>query len=417
MEEKRDCYLLRLYVEERSEEAFAVLGRRYAGLIYATCLRETGDRTLAEDAAQGVFLLLSQKARALRRYDTLAGWLYSASRYIAKNLLKKERRRTMYEARAQAETRSEIADDNRLWEHIEPHFYEALNRLKPSDREAILLRFVQEQSLDEVGASLGISENTARMRIQRALEKIRLHLGSVGIAVSIGALTLLLEERPAQALPQNLLDGLSHIARNGASLVNSTSLSNVLRQASLRSRLSASRLFFATAIGVLFLLGFVGVRLTRPERLSPAAQRRLFAQMAGSWTGKLEYADDRSHKRYTYTTAVLFRLLDQGDTLQYVSTYAGSASVDTTTLKRDRLTNQVSIENGGEQSSHTLSSVGELVRLFDGRYAFQGNDRVRRRESRLLFTLDRDRLTMQEEFRLPGQQAYQFRNRFTLTRQ
>ena len=70
-------------MEARSETAFAELVRRYGDLVYATSLRETGDRTLAEDAAQGVFLLLSRKADALRRCETIAGWLYAASRNIA----------------------------------------------------------------------------------------------------------------------------------------------------------------------------------------------------------------------------------------------------------------------------------------------------------------------------------------------
>ena len=161
------------------EEAFAELGRRYARLVFATCLRETQNRSLAEDAAQGVFLLLSQKAVSLQRLDSLAGWLYTAARHVSRNLLKQERRRERIEVRAMEDALSQPNPGNPLWEQIEPHFHAALDRLKPADRTAILLRYVQDESLAEVGTRLGIPENTARMRIHRAMEKLRAHLAQV----------------------------------------------------------------------------------------------------------------------------------------------------------------------------------------------------------------------------------------------
>jgi DNA-directed RNA polymerase specialized sigma24 family protein len=60
-----DGQLLRKYVETREQVAFQTLVQRHVTMVYSTAVRETGDRELAEDVAQAVFLVLSQKASRL----------------------------------------------------------------------------------------------------------------------------------------------------------------------------------------------------------------------------------------------------------------------------------------------------------------------------------------------------------------
>ena len=59
------------------------------------------------------------------------------------------------------------------WEKIRPTLDDAMHELKETDREAILLRYFENQQFAEVGAKLGLNENAARMRVERALEKLR----------------------------------------------------------------------------------------------------------------------------------------------------------------------------------------------------------------------------------------------------
>lgn len=73
-----DSELLHAYAVNRSEDAFAPLIDRYVRLIYSACARQLADRHLAEDATQGVFVLMSQKAGKLPN-GRLAGWLLTTN--------------------------------------------------------------------------------------------------------------------------------------------------------------------------------------------------------------------------------------------------------------------------------------------------------------------------------------------------
>ena len=89
-----DSTLLRRYVDDRSEAAFAELVRRRVNLVYAVALRQVaGDTQLAEDVTQKVFVDLARKARALADRPVLSGWLYRSAQFAASDIVRSERRR------------------------------------------------------------------------------------------------------------------------------------------------------------------------------------------------------------------------------------------------------------------------------------------------------------------------------------
>jgi len=206
-----DRALLRQYVERRSEAAFSRLVRRHLSLVYATCRREVGDPETAEEVAQAVFLLLARKAPALRAEAGLAGWLFQTARFAAKNALRREARRQRHEREAAEMMHGEAAGDG-FWKQIEPHLNDALAALGAADREAVLRRFFEGESLAEIGARLGLSENAAQMRVARAVEKMRRHLSREGVTLAGVALAALLAERAAPASPASCLAAALHLA-------------------------------------------------------------------------------------------------------------------------------------------------------------------------------------------------------------
>ena len=236
-----DGELLRHYTRDRCETAFMHLSQRYIGLVYSTCLRELHNPALAEDATQATFLLLAQKAAALTHYRSVAGWLFDAAQFTSRNLRRQEARRIFYEQKA-AESMGQAQQcegkSNELWETIEPSLNDALAKLKSDDREAVLLRFFEGSTLSEVGAQLGISENTARMRVSRALEKMRISLRRTGIALSVATLSALLTERAAQAAPPLLYQQIT--ALGAATLAAGTTGTTITVSAKVLSAIKGS---------------------------------------------------------------------------------------------------------------------------------------------------------------------------------
>lgn len=166
MDSHDDETLLRRYAQERDEAAFRELALRYGALVYSACFREVRRSDWAEDATQAVFLALARKSGRLRVKTSLVPWLYATARLECRGLLRAERRRQGREAPLNEEILAPAAaSDDAL--------FQALDALRASDREAVVLRFVQGLSLAEVGRTQGVSEDAARMRVQRALKRLR----------------------------------------------------------------------------------------------------------------------------------------------------------------------------------------------------------------------------------------------------
>ena len=198
-----DDKLLARYAREGSEAAFGQLVARHLTLVYSTCLRDTGSPSQAEDAAQVVFLILARKAKSLRTGPSLAGWLYKAARFVAKDVRRQEARRRLREEAVMHELTQGQEASAPEWDPVEPLLNDALSALKPGEREAVLLRFPEGNSLAETGAALGLSEDAARMRVTRAVEKMRRHLTAHRAAVTGLVLTGLLASDAARPVPAN----------------------------------------------------------------------------------------------------------------------------------------------------------------------------------------------------------------------
>lgn len=197
-----DWLLLRRYVENGSEEAFASLVERHKRLVYWTCRRDIADVQLAEDAAQAVFVILARKAASVRKDASLAGWLFSVARNVSRRAKMAERRRWQKEQAAAMSMHSQI-DPNAAWEQAEPWINDALSALPDADRSAILLRYCEEYSFPEIAVALGTTEEAARKRVVRSLERVRSNLAKRNVSIASALLAALLAERAAQAVPES----------------------------------------------------------------------------------------------------------------------------------------------------------------------------------------------------------------------
>jgi RNA polymerase sigma factor (sigma-70 family) len=197
-----DAQLLQEYAGG-SEQAFRELVDRYINLVYSAAIRHLEEAPLAQDVVQTVFTALARKARSLPRNVILGGWLYRHTCFVAMQAARTEHRRRARERQA--------LDMNALneppepdWERLAPVLDQAMQGLGTRDRDAVVLRYFEGRDLRHVGAALGISEEAARKRVTRSLEKLRGFFARRGLTLSATALAALLTENAVAAAPAGI---------------------------------------------------------------------------------------------------------------------------------------------------------------------------------------------------------------------
>lgn len=194
-----DDDLIEQFHRMRDEAAFTQLVERHIHWVYSVALRTLSHEENAREVAQQVFTLLAQKASDVKDGNHLTAWLYRTCRNLCLESIRRDsRRRAREEEAAERWVTSPTQDP---WDSIARHLEPAIDALAEPDREAILKRFFENQSLRDVGLALGINESTAQKRVRRALDKLRGILDSRGIQVSSATLSGLLLSHAAPAVP------------------------------------------------------------------------------------------------------------------------------------------------------------------------------------------------------------------------
>jgi RNA polymerase sigma factor (sigma-70 family) len=228
--------LLTAYRTSRSEGAFTELVRRYTNLVYSVAHRRLADASLAEEVTQAVFLRLAKAAPKVTHDAALVAWLHRTTVHVAIDAWRSETRRRAREQNAAA-MESAPAEDARLWSEMAPQLDEALDQLSDEDREAVLLRFFAQKRMREVGQALGISEDAAKMRVSRAIDRLRAQLALRGVSCTVAVLAGFMAERSIEAAPAHLLPRL--VALKCAASTGSTGMAAVLPSAKLGATLVA----------------------------------------------------------------------------------------------------------------------------------------------------------------------------------
>ena len=223
-----EIQLLRDYAKTRSQDAFAMLVERYVGLVYSAARRQCrGDAHLAEDVTQAVFIILAEKAATVPADRPLSAWLLKTCAYCAANARRSKTHRQHHERRAaqmaQIEQATHSADDHdATWEDLSPLLDEGMNRLRPQDRNALLLKFFDKKSMRQIGEALGISEEAAGKRVARAVDRLRDFFRRHGVAVSAAALPVLLLGNASHAAPAGMVSAVVTSAATTAATTTSS---------------------------------------------------------------------------------------------------------------------------------------------------------------------------------------------------
>ena len=245
--------LLQAFRENRSEEAFAELVRRYANLVYSVAKRRLANAALAEDITQLVFIRFAKTPPRVRSHAELAAWLHRTTINVTIDTWRSESRRRTREQ--QAAVMEPATPETKVWEDISPNLDESLNQLSDEDRQALLLRFFSRMSMRDVGAALGISEDAAKMRVSRAVDRLRTHLG-VSAVCTVMVLGTILARHSVEAAPSQLVSRLAAMKLPAAAGVAGTA-------GLLSAFMHISKFKLAAGAVVLAVIGVSTIHLVR----------------------------------------------------------------------------------------------------------------------------------------------------------
>jgi RNA polymerase sigma factor (sigma-70 family) len=195
------------YLQSGNQQAFATVVREHLPLVHSAALRLTRDAGLAEEVTQTVFIRLAALSQGLPGGLTLTAWLHRVTRSVSIDMIRAETRRRRRESTAAATFAGEGREESAAsfaWEQISPVIDEVVARLPAADRELVLSRFFAGCSHAAMAAALGLSEDAVRMRLKRAVEKMRGLLERRGIVTSSALLALCLPAHAASAVPERL---------------------------------------------------------------------------------------------------------------------------------------------------------------------------------------------------------------------
>ena len=149
-------------------EAFGVLYRRYRDWVYNLARRFTGDRDLALDVLQETFAYLLKKFPGFELTCRMTSFLYPAVKNLSIAAVRKRRRYISPDDMVEnAYIPSEPAAESRA------HLAAALKGLNTEQREVLLMRFVDDMTMEEMAEALGIASGTVKSRLYKGLAILR----------------------------------------------------------------------------------------------------------------------------------------------------------------------------------------------------------------------------------------------------
>jgi RNA polymerase sigma factor (sigma-70 family) len=296
---KTDFELLRGYFDRGSEDAFRELVERHLPMVRGVALRILNNSEMADDVAQAVFIILSRNGRTLSKETIIGGWLYKTARFVSLEALRKEQR-----SKRNRECLTDMNTES-IWNQISPLLDEAVSHLSSTDRNAVVLRYLEEKSFQQVAGELGTSEAAAKMRVGRALEKLRSLLGKKGVLVPAALLATALENHASSPAGIAVSAKITQTIASATARPEATTLAEaglkVLAWQKLRSGL------VSVGVGAV-LLG--GAWLATHLRAHPIV--KTFEPMAGVWGGELETRGDGIPKPIYQETKLIVRVAQGG---------------------------------------------------------------------------------------------------------
>lgn len=185
--ELTDEDLIKEFQENNTLEAYEILVRRYKDPLMNFVYRFTGDRDISSDIVQDTMIKFYINKDSYRSFAKFSTWIYTIAGNLAKNELKRRKRRKIFslendddEKSIQVADKTVILPDKAADSVIKNEIIQkALLKVKDVYRNVVILRDVQDLSYEEIAEITGLSLGTVKSRINRGrsqLQKLLKHI-------------------------------------------------------------------------------------------------------------------------------------------------------------------------------------------------------------------------------------------------
>jgi len=156
------------------EVAFARIVRAHHTDMTRVCFVICGDVDLADEAVGAAWPIVWRKLGSLRDPNRLRPWLVSVAANEARQLLRRQRRRSVVELSVAESLNPTAGDPSGRTDDLD--LANALARLDPEDRTLLALRYVAGFDSSELARATGRSASGTRARLGRLLARLRTEL-------------------------------------------------------------------------------------------------------------------------------------------------------------------------------------------------------------------------------------------------
>ncbi len=183
-----DEELIKEFQEHNTLEAFEILVKRFKDPLMNFVFRFVGDKDVAADIVQDTMIKFYLNKDSYKSFAKFSTWIYTIAGNLAKNELKRRKRRTIYslnrdsedEKPLQIEDKTFVAPDRATDNKIKNEFVQkALMKVKEVYREVVILRDIEGFSYEEIAEITGLTIGTVKSRINRGRAQLQKYLKNI----------------------------------------------------------------------------------------------------------------------------------------------------------------------------------------------------------------------------------------------
>jgi RNA polymerase sigma factor (sigma-70 family) len=194
-----DRQLLHLYLEDRSQDAFAELLRRHQRMVWNVCRGALPCREDAEDAFQATFVVLARKSGSIRKYDSLASWLHGVAHRVALRARRDAARRQARDRQASAMAQPTQRVSEKTWSDVQAALSAEVERLPAKFKAPFVLCHLEGKSMAEAAEQLGWKAGTVSGRLTQARKLLEKGLARHGLSLATVLMTAAISHDAASA--------------------------------------------------------------------------------------------------------------------------------------------------------------------------------------------------------------------------